>query len=607
MPINILPTHLVNKIAAGEVIERPASVVKELVENAIDAGATQIDVVIEEGGSKRIAVTDNGGGMGPEDLARAFIPHATSKITCDEDLFNIFTMGFRGEALASIASISHARIVTRPTGQDEGWQIDSSGETTGDVRPAAAAEGTSVFIDDLFFNTPARRKFLRKASTEYGHIAEQLTRLALPHPQIAFTLSHNGRETVNLPPASSTAQRIGDLLGSDVAAELIPIAAGDDSLSVAGLISSPAAARGSSKWQYVFLNGRYVRDRLLAHALKEAYRGLVDPSRFPLVFAFIQIDPEDVDVNVHPTKIEVRFRNGQAVHSVLLTAMRDALNQAQLNPSVRVPAPELVSEEPSGARQASLRQALTDFFRSPPKPAPTLSFPQAPPPVSDDSAAAGAVIPAAYTPPAGDTFESEQAAPTAMAAQQPALFQVANTFIVVGSDDGVEIIDQHALHERILYNEFRARMMDAPLEAQQLLIPATVTITAHEADLLNHSADLLARVGIGIESFGPNTVAIQRFPSLLTARHTDPARFLRALLDRLSEDEAAHSEHLLEHILEVMACKAAIKAGDPLSQPEMMELLAKRHGLEQASACPHGRPTTLTLSLDDLARQFQRH
>ncbi len=607
MPINVLPTHLVNKIAAGEVIERPASVVKELVENAVDAGATRIDVVIEDGGMKRIAVTDNGSGMGPEDLAKAFIPHATSKIASDEELFNIFTMGFRGEALASIASIAHARIVTRLTGQPDGWEIESSGETTGEVRPAAGAEGTSIFIDDLFFNTPARRKFLRKASTEYGHIAEQITRLALPHPHIAFTLSHNGRETMNLPTTDSTAQRISDLLGADVAGELIPIAAGDEALSVAGLISTPAAARASSKWQYVFLNGRYVRDRLLGHALKEAYRGLVDPRRFPLVFAFIQIHPEDVDVNVHPTKIEVRFRNGQAVHSALLTAMRDALNRTQLNPSVHLPPAEMdeQADTPQGEQRQSLRQALTDFFRTTPKPQPSLAFPATPPANPSTTPTPGA-IPSSDTP--APTWGAPDGAPQPAGPTGPyPVFQLANTYIVAATDDGVEIVDQHALHERILYNEFRSRLTEEPLEAQPLLIPATVTVTAHEADLLAGEAELLARIGISIGPFGPDTVAIQRFPTLLTARRTDPAEFLRALLDRLAEDETADSEHFLEDLLEVMACKAAIKAGDPLSDTEMLALLARRAGVEQASACPHGRPTTLAISLDDLGKQFQRH
>ncbi|MCK4275166.1 MAG: DNA mismatch repair endonuclease MutL, partial [Phycisphaerae bacterium] len=306
--INILPTHLVNRIAAGEVIERPASVVKELVENAIDAGATRIDVTVEDGGRKLITVSDNGCGMDGDDAAKAFLPHATSKIAGDEDLSRIDTLGFRGEALASISSISRVRLRTRRPDDQAGWEVAASGDTAGEARPAAGAAGTTISVGELFFNTPARRKFMRTANTEMGHVSEQATRLALPHPQIAFTLTNNGRRTLNLPAVDSTRARINDLFGAELAAGLLPIAAARESVTIEGLIAPPAAARGSSKWQYVLLNGRYIRDRLLGHAIREAYRGLVDPNRWPVVFAFIHVEPDCVDVNVHPTKIEVRFR-----------------------------------------------------------------------------------------------------------------------------------------------------------------------------------------------------------------------------------------------------------------------------------------------------------
>jgi DNA mismatch repair protein MutL len=301
MSIRVLPIHLVNKIAAGEVVERPASVVKELVENAIDAGASRIEITVEDGGQRLISVSDDGCGMNAEDAALAFSPHATSKISGEDDLFAISSLGFRGEALASIAAISHANIRTRRAADPAGSEISAAGEEIGEVRPCAAPPGTTITIRDLFFNTPARRKFMKTASTEFGHVAEQVTRLALPHPQIAFRLVHNGRETQNLPAAGSTAQRVADLFGRELADLLIPIRPRGGTIAVAGLASPPAAARATAKWQYLFLNGRYIRDRLLSHALRESYRGLLDPQRSPVAFIFINVPPADVDVNVHPT------------------------------------------------------------------------------------------------------------------------------------------------------------------------------------------------------------------------------------------------------------------------------------------------------------------
>ena len=360
--IQILPTALVNKIAAGEVIERPASVVKELVENALDAGATRIEVAVEAGGRDLISVTDDGGGMSADDLALALAPHATSKLASEADLFDVRTMGFRGEALASIASISRTHIRTRQPTRDGGHELSAAGETVEDVRPCGGAPGTTISVRDLFFNTPARRKFMKSAQTEMGHVSEQLTRLALPHPQVAFRLTHNGRQSMNLPAAESTAARIHDIFGPDVADGLLPISLASDDLDVAGLIGPPSAARGSSRWQYVFLNGRYIRDRLLAHAIREAFRGLIDSNRWPVAFVFLQIDPALVDVNVHPTKIEVRFANSQRVHTALLTALRDALNTASLAPSAIRPAVEAPPAEPtpepiadSDPRQEGLR------------------------------------------------------------------------------------------------------------------------------------------------------------------------------------------------------------------------------------------------------------
>jgi len=637
--IQVLPTHLVNKIAAGEVIERPASVVKELLENALDAGATRIDVAVEDGGRKLIQVSDSGGGMSAEDLELAFAPHATSKISTADDLSGISTMGFRGEALASIASISHARIATRRREDEGGFEIEAAGETVGEVRPCPAAPGTTVTVRDLFFNTPARRKFMRTANTEFGHVCEQLTRLALPHPHVAFTLTHNGRETKNLPAAGSTAQRAGDLFGGELAEQLLPILPRRGKVEVAGLIAPPTAARGTSKWQYFFLNGRYIRDRLLSHALREAFRGRVDPNRWPVALVFLQVDPAEVDVNVHPTKVEVRFQNSQLVHGEVLAALRETLNRADLSPAAMAgpaetmphaplpahadqPGAEPPDGSPEAQRRQSLREALADFFKSAPPPQPRLSFPEPgsrrhPAPASAapgdplDARPAGPLLPPSSTgdtPPAGPAPAPAGEAPTPSPRPPaaPAAMQVHNSYVVAATDDGLIIVDQHALHERVLYNEFRRRLAKGRLAGQRLLIPATFRVTPSEADTLAAQADLLGRLGIEVERFGPETMAVQQFPLLLGQRGVEPVAFLREVLDRFAEDETTDSERLLADVLEIMSCKAAVKAGDPLTGEEIESLLARAKDAEKSSSCPHGRPTTLRLTLRDLEKQFKR-
>jgi len=621
--IQVLSAHLVNKIAAGEVIERPASVVKELIENALDAGAGRIDVAVEDGGRRLIQVTDDGCGMNAADLALAFSPHATSKVTCEDDLVGIATMGFRGEALASVASVSHARIRTRRAGDEGGHEVAASGDRFEPVRPCAAPPGTTVTVRDLFFNTPARRKFMRTANTEMGHVVEQITRLALPHPHVAFTLTHNGREVKNLPAVETTRQRAADLFGPELAAGLLPVVRRGGSIEVAGLLAPPAEARGSGKWQYFFLNGRYIRDRLLGHALREAFRGRIDPSRWPVALLFVSIDPAEVDVNVHPTKVEVRFQNGQRVHGELLAALAETLNKAQLQPDAVVrsveplappAAPEGATQQPSAPvsdaeqqRRASLREALADFFKSVPPTQPRLSFPEPQAPHRPAHERRDAPAPErAQGPIAAPDRPAPAPSQPPAAAARPAAIQIHNTYIVSAVEDGLIIVDQHALHERILYNELRRRLAEGRLTGQRLLIPATFPVTAAEADTLDRCGELLQRLAIEVAPFGPETMAVQQFPALLAERGVAPAEFLRDLLDRLAEDETADPERLLEDVLAVMSCKAAVKAGDPLTPEEIASLLTGARETDKSAACPHGRPTALRMTLKELDKQFRR-
>jgi len=619
MPICVLSVHLVNKIAAGEVIERPASIVKELIENSLDAGATRIEVTIEDGGKKLISVSDNGCGMDSDDLSKAFVPHATSKLTGEEDLFHISTMGFRGEALASVGSISHAHIRTRraeaPDGS--GFEVTASGQSIEPVRPCASAPGTTVTVRDLFFNTPARRKFLRTANTESAHITEQISRLSLPHPHVAFLYTHNGRKVHDLPACETTRQRIGDLFGAELADSLLTVPLRGEETSLAALIGPPAAARGSGKWQYFFLNGRYIRDRVLSHALREAYRGLLDPRRFPVAFVFIEVPPEDVDVNVHPSKIEVRFHNSQQIHDLLLAALRETLNKSNLTPAASfgpgvAGTPEGDASETE--RQNSLRQAMADFFKSAPAPQPRLSFPEARAPRGGSAPPPGFEtypLPPDRAPAGGATAEYNESARTpALPKTTPpggeTAFQVHDSYIVAQCPDGLIIVDQHAMHERVIYNELKARLACGPLTAQRMLIPQTLTVTPRETDLLGTHKKLLARLGIEVAPFGPETIAIQQFPTLLAERGAQGPEFLREVLDKLTEDSSTGPEQLIENVLQVMACKAAIKAGQPLSRDEMESLLAQAADVEKSSSCPHGRPTTLKLTIQDLEKQFKR-
>jgi DNA mismatch repair protein MutL len=639
MPIIVLPIHLVNKIAAGEVIERPSSVVKELVENAIDAGATRIDVRLEDGGRRLISVADNGCGISGDDLALAFASHATSKIANEDDLFNIMTMGFRGEALASIASVSHAQMRSRRQDAAEtgGYEVEAAGGEIGPVRPCAAGEGTTVTVRDLFCNTPARRKFLRTANTELGHASDHLARLALAHPTIAFSLAHNGKAIQALAATDSILQRVGDLFGADLAGALLPIVPRRGPVQLGGLLATVAAARASAKWQYFFLNKRFIRDRLLAHALREAYRGLLDPSLSPVAFVFLELPPSEVDVNVHPTKIEVRFRDGQAVYGELLAALRETLNKAELAPTARLS--QAVDERSSPAdqqRRESLRQALADFFKSSPAHQPGLEFPSAS--ARGDELRRGHPGRPADPPPWATASAQER--PSARAGQgeaptiapapagarppaaSPAAMQVNNTYIVSASQEGLLIIDQHALHERLIYNDLRRSLETGRLSGQRLLIPQGFRVTTAEADCLARHAELLERLGIEVAPFAPATWAVQQFPSMLIERGVDAGGFMRRLVDKLSDSDAAElssassleptsagsvePERLLSEVLEMLACQAAVKAGQPLAPAEIDALLARRQEAENASACPHGRPTVLRLTLRDLQRQFMR-
>ncbi len=598
--IQQLPPTLVNRIAAGEVIERPASVVKELVENAIDAGAHRIAVEVEDGGLALIRVIDDGAGIPVADLPLAFASHATSKLQSDEDLFRIATMGFRGEALASIGSVSHARILSRTSGDDAAHEITDRGGQIGDAQAAAGNVGTVIEVRNLFYNVPARRKFLRGPSTEFGHISETVVRLALPYPDIAFTLTHNARKVLDLP-ATTAEDRLLEAWPRDFREQRLPVDRRDAEIRVSGQIGLPELARPTAKYQQIYLNGRAIRDKFVQHALREAYRGLTEPGRYPAAVLRIEMPPADVDVNVHPTKMEVRFKDGGRIHGLVLAAVRGTLLGGDLTPNATVPAAPVV--EP--ARQ-EMRQTLAAFFQSR-NPAASDTEPTLLPTTSSTPPDDVRSIAPQYIGAAGRPFaaaDGTRSAPTRPAATQSAI-QLHNSYLVAETADGMVIIDQHALHERIMYEELRTRLLRGPLESQRLLIPATLPATPRRSALLEQIKPLLGRLGMEVAPFGPDTLAIQAFPTFLDK--LDPATFVAELLER-GEQELLdlHDEELLHEILDMMACKAAVKAGDPLTAGEIEALLARRELVERSSNCPHGRPTTLRFSLRDLEKQFKR-
>jgi len=606
--IHRLDPRLVNQIAAGEIIERPASVVKELLENALDAEASQLEITVQEGGKKLIRVTDDGLGMAADDLALAVASHATSKLAGSDDLDRITTLGFRGEALPSIGSVSRMTVTTRQACQVEAHSITVEGGQAGQLRAAGAAPGTTVEVRNLFYNIPARRKFLKADATELGHIVEAVARVGLAYPQVALRLRHNGRTVHDLPQAENLRERVEAFYGRHLAESLIEVRSDTPAGTIRGLIAPPSESRTSTKWQFLYINGRYIRDRSLMHAIREAYRGLVEANRQPMVFLLLTVPPESVDVNVHPTKIEVRLRHGQQVYHELLTMLRNKLLSADLTPHVG----DALQRPPAspGDRAARVRESLAGFLRAPPPRADQSRFSYARSQMRPGSTApAGG--PSASPPPGEPAAAPEEVGRMDAAAQAPPgplprAFQLHNTYLVAETDEGMIIIDQHALHERVLYEELRRRLTAGPLESQRLLIPAVMDVTDKEMAFLGEQGDQLARLGVECEKFGNRSIGIQAFPAMLSDR-AQPERVLRDLLDWMADHEGEPTvEDVLDELLHRMACRAAVKAGDTLSQEEMQALLASRHSDSQTATCPHGRPTSLVLSRSEIERSFKR-
>ena len=586
--IHLLPDLLISQIAAGEVVERPSSVLKELLENALDAGSQAIQIQLEEGGVKLIRVSDDGCGIARNELSLALTRHATSKIASLDDLERVATLGFRGEALASVASVARLTLTSRQLDANHAWRLGA--ESPSEPEPAALAAGTVVEMRDLYYNTPARRKFLKSEATEFAHCAEAVKRIALAHPAVAFTLSHNGRVSLHLPKSDARA-RAGAILGDEFLAESRAIDTGNGPLRVFGHCALPAHSRARSDAQYCYVNGRFVRDKLLSHALREAYQDMLHGNRFPAYCIFIEIDPATVDVNVHPAKTEVRFRDSRAVHQFVFHAVQRTLSSPLSGIAAEAPpAPPVETGRPNFGNWAPRQESLGI---SEPAVASYLAFAQSARPTSTSSAQS--------------TYTSMPAVPTAN--ETPplgyAVAQLHGIYILAQNAQGMIVVDMHAAHERILYEKLKNALDSHQIATQALLIPAVFSADALAVAAAEEHADALRELGFDLAPMGPTQLAVRGVPSLLQA--ADPAELARTLLAELREHGvtqllAARRNELLA----TMACHGAVRARRQLSIPEMNALLRQMEETERADQCNHGRPTWTALSMAELDKLFLR-
>lgn len=575
---------MASRIAAGEVVERPASVVKELIENSLDAGATEIFVAIEKSGTASIRVTDNGAGMSAEDLALAVERHATSKLKEDEDLFRISTLGFRGEALPSIGSIAKMEILARETHGESGFALRVDGGKKGEVHAAAAAKGTTIDIRDIFFNTPARRKFLKSPATELSHICDVVNRMALAHPLVHFRLQHDGRNVADYVAVKEPSDRLTQVLGRDVARGLKPFSWARGDLLISGYLSSAPTSFPNTRYLFSFVNHRYVRDKVVTHAVLQGYDTLLMKGQYPAVVLFLDMPYAEVDVNVHPAKYEVRFRRQSEIHDAVTEAVRRALKL-----EARAPAPYVAA---SPVSWGAAREAPLPYFI---------------PPAHPGGVPSGWPTRVAIAPHQAVSEPSENSEH-----YQPGFFsslnvlgQILGCYLVCASSRGLTLVDQHAAHERVAFEKLRDQLNKGKIDKQQLLVSQSVELSAGEMMLLEQKLPLLERYGFDLEPFGPNSYAITSAPALLP--EGDYAQVVKQMVAELAEVDA--SDRLRQHLedrLATIACHSVIRANRKLEMTEMRALLADLDKIAFATQCPHGRPVLVEFSCEQLERLFKR-
>ncbi len=585
--IRVLPELLINQIAAGEVIERPASALKELLENSLDAGAQAISVELAGGGIKLVAVSDDGHGIARDELQLALARHATSKITSLDDLEHVGSLGFRGEALASIASVSRMALMSRRADERHAWRVTAEGPALSAPQPATLARGTRIEVRELYFNTPARRKFLKTEQTEFAHCEEAFRRIALSRPDVAFALTHNGRARLQVKP-QPLAARIAAVLGEEFAAGALPVEESAGQIAIRGAISSPAHTKGTRDAQYFFVNGRCIRDKLVAHAIRQAYADVLHHDRHPAFALFLDIDPQLVDVNVHPAKAEVRFRDSRAVHQFIFHALHKtlSLSAGQAAPAESAPAPAFAPAMPAYRSQGAMPLGVaqpagayaTLFASRPAAAAATAALPQAAP----------ALPPSADEHPLGF-----------------ALAQLAGIYVLAENRSGLIIIDMHAAHERIMYEKLKTALDDRAIPMQPLLVPINFAADALDVATAEEEREALQGLGFDIAPAGPRALIVRGVPALLA--DADAQALTLDVLHEVREYGASRiATERRNELLGTMACHAAVRANRKLTIPEMNALLRDMEATERSGQCNHGRPTWHQISVSDLDRLFRR-
>lgn len=599
MPIKVLPPHLANQIAAGEVVERPASVVKELVENSLDAGATHITVEITKGGHDLIRITDNGQGISREELALALSPHATSKISSLDDLLGVATLGFRGEALASIDAVSRLKIVSSTTEGDHGYSVIRQNEEYL-VSPEAHPTGTSIHVKQIFYNVPARKKFLKAERTEFTHIEHMLTKLALGKPSTGFTLIHNDRTIFSLPPATdeqSQRKRLAQLLGAEFVKYAHSLAYSAAGIHMSGWIADPTFNRSQSDMQYCYINGRWIRDKVIMHALKQAYQDVLFNQRFPAYVISLEMDPNLLDVNVHPTKHEVRFRDARSVHELIRRGVKEAL--AAIRPQTQYTANTL--------RPASI--ASSTHAHTPTNAALNFSEPRHQSHHNTHQLKANAH--SHHTPSAKSTHcSTPQTTPTQQAVENTsplgyAVAQLHQIYILAQNQHGLILVDMHAAHERILYEKMKQQYLAKRIPTQTLLVPIVMSISQKEMHLFEARQEAFEALGVSIHPMGPLTISIRTIPVLI--KTTKIEQLIRDVLSELSEKpDSRLIEEAINMVLATLACHASVRAHHELSIPEMNAILRDMEKTEHSGQCNHGRPTWVQLDFATLDNFFLR-
>lgn len=599
--IRRLPPQLISQIAAGEVVERPASVVKELLENSLDAGATHITVEVEQGGIRLIRVRDNGSGIDPDDLALALARHATSKIASFDDLQQVVSLGFRGEALPSVASVSRLTLTARVAGQNSGWRVEGDGgDTLAEPVPASHPPGTTVEVRDLFFNVPARRKFLRSERTEFGHIEEIVQRLALDRFEVGFGLWHNQRSVLDLKPEISQegwTRRVALLCGQEFAAASLFVDRREGGLRLWGWLGLPTVSRAQPDLQFFSVNGRPVRDRLVAHALRQAYQDVLYRDRYPAAVLYLELDPASLDVNAHPAKHEIRFRDSHSVHDFIQRTVREAL--ADTRPGAAPPPLALHGGRGwvGGGSGTGGGTGYAPGRFSPGQPGLPLA-------VQERMAAYGQLHPPApaATPLAPEGSARAEAEPPPLGY---ALGQLHGAYVLAENAAGLVVVDTHAAHERVMYERLKTALADGSLHTQALLVPVTLTVSPRERQLIEDHGELLARTGLEVAALGPETVAVRQIPALLVG--VDIAGLVRDIVaDLAAHGTSERAETAISALLSSLACHGAVRAQRPLNLVEMNALLRDMERTDRASQCNHGRPTWTQLTLEDLDRLFRR-